>query len=130
MRKEFAIDWDSLPEIKRCQNQLNARAIELSAGARQLRKQQELSACETIFNADISPVYASLVLDAEPKYYVYAHLDPTRRIAIGKRGVTTFAATLGMSYFPFYIGKGTGDRCYETARNETHRKVAQKLSRL
>jgi len=130
MRREFAVDWNSLPDIKRFQNQLASRAIELSASERQLQKQKDFDACQTIFTTDISHVYASLVLNAEPDYYVYAHLDPTRRVAIGKRGMTTFAATLGMNYFPFYIGKGTGNRCYETARNETHRKVAQKLSRL
>jgi hypothetical protein len=35
-----------------------------------------------------------------------------------------------MDYFPFYIGKGTGPRYKELDRNETHRKVCQKIRAL
>lgn len=34
---------------------------------------------------------------------------------------------MGLTYFPFYIGKGTGERCVELNRNESHKKVVQKL---
>jgi hypothetical protein len=66
-------------------------------------------------------------LDASPIYYVYAHCEPGK-IAIGKEGLTTWAATLGLTNIPFYIGKGTADRAFNLNRNETHRKVKQKLA--
>lgn len=68
-----------------------------------------------------------MVLDTRPIYYVYAHSDPDKNIAIGKCGKTTFAATIGMKKLPFYIGKGVHKRAYELNRNETHRKIRQKL---
>jgi hypothetical protein len=83
-----------------------------------------------IFNTDISSIYTGLALAESRDYYVYAHLDTSHKIAPGKHGITSFAATLGMDHFPFYVGKGTGERCFETARNETHRKTSQKLKRL
>jgi hypothetical protein len=31
------------------------------------------------------------------------------------------------THFPFYIGKGTEDRAYQLNRNDTHRKVKQRI---
>ena len=59
--------------------------------------------------------------------YVYSHSDPDATITVGRYGRSTFAATLGMTKLPFYIGKGAGNRAYELDRNETHRKFRQKL---
>ena len=50
-----------------------------------------------------------------------------KRYTIPIIGISTFAATLGMELIPFYVGKGVGDRAYDLNRNETHRKVRQKL---
>ncbi len=53
--------------------------------------------------------------DAEPNYYVYAHVDPD----VGPFSCPKIA---GGSYkgIPFYIGKGTGKRAYDMKRNEGH----------
>ncbi len=86
-----------------------------------------LHSCQKIMATDISSIYNGIELDTEKKYYVYAHLDTSKRVAIGKESKTTFAATLGMEYFPFYIGEGCGTRSHDLNRNETHRKVKQRL---
>ena len=85
------------------------------------------NSCVNIYNTDISHLYDVDESDYERKYYVYAHCDPTKQIAIDKHGVTTFAATLGMKHKPFYIGMGHDDRAYDLDRNETHRKYRQQI---
>jgi hypothetical protein len=92
------------------------------------RSKDVFNSCLRIYNTDISHLYANTYSDEE-KYYVYAHCDPQHKIAIGKHGVTTFAATLGLNFRPFYIGMGQGDRAFVLDRNETHRKYRQKLQK-
>jgi hypothetical protein len=133
MIKTLVVDWNSLDELKKLLNQVKSRYCELAKGGRPSRREhnrQIFDACTTILNTDISALYSDLQLDPLPIYYVYAHLDGSKKVAVGFHGLTTFAATLGMTYRPFYIGKGTGDRCYDISRNETHRKVGQKLMKL
>lgn len=60
--------------------------------------------------------------DPEPKYYVYAHVDPRERIFVAR-------LECGGNYGgrPFYIGKGTGDRAYDLKRNQGHGKVIRSI---
>jgi hypothetical protein len=128
--RTFTVDWDSAEGIDRVLHQLKSRIGELHARdgkSKRARKFEQLQACQQILETDISSVYAELPLDSERKYYVYAHLDPSRKIAVGVHSVTTFAATLGLTFFPFYIGKGIGDRCFDLNRSETHRKIVQRI---
>src|SRR6266496_3264233 len=134
MQKTFNLDWESLEQITRLFNQAKGRYFELKRIATQTpsrkeRQRQRFEACQTIWDTDISHLYP-LVEDNDPKYYVYAHLDTSKRIAAGVGGITSFAATLGMHYWPFYVGKGCGERLFEMQRNETHKKVRQRLARL
>jgi len=129
-KKTFVIDIDSIDECKSMFMQLKSIMGQLQAnkfGSRNQRKKEMFDACMNIFNTDISSVYSDVILDPTPVYYVYTHAEPNRHIAIGKCGKSTFAATLGMRELPFYVGKGTGNRAYELNRNETHRKIRQKL---
>ena len=91
------------------------------------RSADTFDACMKIYNTDVSHLYDSD--DDTKKYYVYAHCDPSKKIAIGKHGITSFAATLGLQFAPFYIGMGNGNRAFELDRNETHRKYRQKIQK-
>lgn len=130
--KTLTVNWDSLPEMERVFNQIKSRIGELRiqqaiSEPRKIRFRRLFESCSRIWESDISSVYADMGLSNDRKFYVYAHLDTSRKIASQKHPITTFAATLGMSAFPFYVGKGTGDRSGGTDRNETHRKVCQKI---
>jgi hypothetical protein len=130
--KKFELNWDDLDSVRKLFNQAKARYFELKreqdkSPTKKERSYEIFAACNKIWSADISSIYENLQLDPVKKYYVYAHLDTTKKIAAGYNAITTFAASLGMTYFPFYIGKGTDSRCENLNRNETHRKVVQKI---
>lgn len=127
----WCIEVDSSSEadlfalLQRVKNQLGmVRAA--TGGTKRQRNRQRMEACAAIFSTDISDIYAGQPLDSSPVYYVYAHCEPSR-IAVGKDGLTTWLASMGFENMPFYIGKGTGGRAHDLNRNETHRKVRQKL---
>lgn len=131
MIKSFEVDFDSIDSCLQTIGVLKSRLGTLRAeteGSKRSRQAIQLSACQAILSTDITSVYDGIQLDAAMCYNVYAHLDPSHKIAIGKSWKTTFAATLGMSYFPFYIGKGVDGRAENINRNETHRKIKQRLA--
>lgn len=115
--------------MEKLQNIIKSTIGEIRSKDRVTSKQERFLACNNIYNTDISDLYIDLNLDKSNKYYVYAHCYPSK-IMVGKDGVTSWAATIGFENVPFYIGKGTGNRAYELDRNETHRKVKQKLRAL
>jgi hypothetical protein len=129
--KTFTVDLNSEEECKKVINILRSNLGDLSkniSGSKKDKVKAVFDACQKIYDTDISNLYKHLKLDASPVYYVYTHSQPSDKIAIGHNGISTFAATLGMDLVPFYVGKGTGNRAYDLNRNETHRKVRQKLS--
>jgi len=131
MIKTITVDWESYEEMSRLFNQIKSKYCELrrtktSTLSKKERGRAVLDACLEIWQADISDLYTG-DYDLQPHYYVYAHLDTTKKIAVGVNAKTTFAATLGMEYWPFYVGKGIGGRCEELVRNETHRKVRERI---
>lgn len=130
MEKTFTLDWSNLEDVSRVFRASKCRYFELkriATGTPSRKERQRLlfDACQTIWHTDISAVYPAASGPAD--YYVYAHLDPTKRIVVGCNGVRTFAATIGFSCWPFYIGKGTGDRWIDFNRSETHRKSRQRM---
>jgi len=128
--KSYEVDIDSLEDCTRLLKLAQTLIGQHRAGKYGTHKERAgsvLDACQQIYNTDISPVYNSLMLDDAPVYYVYTHCEPTKNAHAGKNGKTTFAASIGMTKLPFYVGKGTGNRAYNLNRNETHRKVRQRL---
>lgn len=133
MIKQLNLDWDSLDDCQSMLGVIKVRLGELRKAndptylSKNQRVAQVFDACTTIINTDISNIYKDVTLDERRIYYVYAHCDPGFKIALKKEGKSTFGATLGMVYMPFYIGKGTGDRAYDLNRNDSHRKMKQKI---
>jgi len=130
--KTITIDFDSLEDCQKLALQLKSiigqlRLSESGYISKNERVKEVFDICCKIYETDISEIYKDQTLDESKIYYVYAHCDPGRKIALKKDGKTTFAATLGLEYIPFYIGKGTGNRAFELDRNDSHRKIRQRL---
>lgn len=77
-----------------------------------------------IHNADVSALFGA----EQGEHYVYAHCSHTPLNA-KENARHLFAAQLGLTHVPFYIGKGCGDRADDLSRNEGHRKIRQYLLR-
>ena len=136
MEKSLIIkDWDSIDELKRTMSIIKSRIGVLTKEqlcdnlSRNERNSLKFEACFKIFETDISHIYDLYKYDKTEKYYVYAHCDPHHEICVKRDGKSTFAATLGMKYKPFYIGKGCGDRAFDLNRNETHRKIRNRIKK-
>lgn len=132
--KIYEVNWNDEKEITRLYQIFKCRMLEFNKSKvpRKLAKKIIFDCCNKIYNTDISDIYKNIKLDENPIYYAYVHLDTTKRISVltdksKVNGRTAFAYSLGMDYLPFYVGKGTGDRCYDTNRNETHRKIKHKI---
>ena len=126
---EIEVDYTNVADLEDLLKRVKSQIGSLKSsthGSKRMATERKYNACIEIYNTDITDLYADLTLDPTPAYYVYAHCEP-KKIAIGKDGVTTWAATLGLDLIPFYIGKGVGSRAYDLNRNETHRKVRQRL---
>lgn len=127
LRKTFEVDWDSYVEIDQLIKCLKCRIGVLNPRpSKKERFRQKLNKIQNVFEADISFLYDK-EYDKTQKYYVYAHMKSDWKIAIGYNPISTFAATLGMTHVPFYIGKGCDNRAFNINRNETHKKMKEYL---
>ena len=85
---------------------------------------------QNILHTDISSVFKRQNFSEDRRFFVYAHLDTTRKIRPETSALSAFCAINRLDYYPFYIGKGCGERCENLNRNETHRKIRQKIEDL
>jgi hypothetical protein len=74
---------------------------------------------EEIYSADLSSVYNGS--DGNKIYHVYFHCDPRKRLSATLSVKHLFLAIKfsALQYEPFYVGKGTGNRYLDLARNDT-----------
>lgn len=84
---------------------------------------RERECIDSIANADLSSIF----LPGDGEHYVYAHCSPSSVLNVKENARHLFAAELGMTHVPFYIGKGIGERADDLTRNEGHRKIRQHL---
>jgi hypothetical protein len=133
IKVNIKVNWNSIDSLKGKVRYLKSRirALEKNGlGAENIVRQgPKFEAYNSIWNSDISSIYEDLELSNEKKYFVYAHLNPLFDLDLEK-AKDAFAASLGMEYVPFYIGKGVNDRDKNSRRNETHRKILQSINSL
>lgn len=133
MPKMITIRWNSIDDITSKIRYLKARKRELQnangCSKTIITNGAKLDACNNIWNTDISSIYSDLNLRNEKEFFVYAHLNVLAPIDL-MRAVDVFAASIGFEYLPFYIGKGINRRDKSLRRNETHRKITEKIRSL
>jgi len=134
-KKQINIDWDDCLAVGKLFNAAKTRYFQLKrasdgAPSRRCRNRGIFESCVKILDTDISSVYSGREFSLDKTYYVYAHLNTRSKIAVGFNGLSTFAASLGMTHMPFYIGKGVGNRCFSEKRSETYGKVVNSIKAL
>lgn len=99
---------------------------------RKLASEQRIyDAMYAMYHTDILSAYEEYSFSNDNNFYVYVHCNPLEPINAKKSAKHLFCATeLGLSYVPFYVGKGTGSRCSNLNRNEGHRKIKQMLEKV
>lgn len=106
----------TLPEVEE-----HNRSRILAIPGHRVRKAENCTCfLDSLINQDWSHLFYGG--DETRKYYVYAHIDPTKQIF---HCSDTCGGNWGGQ--PFYIGKGTGNRAYELDRNQGHRKIIRSL---
>lgn len=132
--RTFDVDWNNLESVDKAFLSLQGRRQQLKKSQSLLKKPTESEiyrikwdAIQEILNKDTNFLYEERDFDTEERYYVYAHCDTSKPLSVSnKNAFHTFAATLGMKYMPFYIGKGTGSRYEKGDRNRNYTKIQNK----
>lgn len=125
--KNFSVDIDDLHSIELAINQLRSAAGSLRPKSEKQEQRERFLAATSIWESDIAAVYSEMEMSSDRKFYVYVHCDSAKPIRAGVNPVSTFLASLGVPWLPFYVGKGTGDRAFDLNRNGLHRKMKQRI---
>jgi hypothetical protein len=87
-------------------------------------KEKDYQSILSLYESNISEIYDKKDHNC---FYVYFHCDPNSPLNIGKNAKDLFAASIGLTHRPFYVGKGTGDRYNNTNRNDSYAKKKQQI---
>lgn len=93
------------------------------------RAREYVDACKRIWDTDLIHLYGYESKLDRKRSYVYAHCDSSAPLH-ENNALHSFLMSLGLTHMPFYVGKGVGDRWLDINRNDTHRKMKQKLAAL
>ena len=121
------VNWDSLEEVTKLYQRCKSRSITLDSTrvTKASINRDKYEAARNIWEYDLKDLYKD---QGSETYYVYAHCDHRKPVTRTKRDwKAAFSRSLGLLNFPFYIGKGKGNRYLNTNRNGTHRKVKQSI---
>lgn len=80
----------------------------------------------SLYESSITKIFGE---DIGGEYYVYFHCDPNCPINAKSDSKSLFAASIGLKYKPFYVGKGINNRCFDTSRNDSYAKKKQQIIR-
>jgi hypothetical protein len=123
------INWNSVEDLKCLRSKIDRRLNQLIVVEKKEKKNHlsVFESCQRIYQTDLSHLYEQSTTDR--KFYVYLHCDPFFGLNASLNGKIAFAASLGINYLPFYVGKGEGKRAYDLNRNDSHRKKRQYIER-
>ena len=80
--KTFTVDWNNVDEVSKLFQDIKSRYCESIPNriSKKERHRRVIDACTKIINTDIQHLYSSILLDEKKDYYVYAHLDTSKKI--------------------------------------------------
>jgi len=81
--------------------------------AQKVRFAQRIKYIRHILNQKWGFLFDDIKTSEERIFYVYAHVDPSIKLF-------DLSTDLNIVGFPFYIGKGTGERAWDLSRNQGH----------
>lgn len=128
--KTFTVDWESYDEVSKLGKIIKCRIGEINPNRLSKSKKEGLifDCCRTIWDTSTLNHYDNLNLDITPKYYIYCHMNEKWKIWPGHNGRLSFAASIGITHSPFYIGKGCGNRVNQLNRNGYHTKLKERFN--
>jgi hypothetical protein len=129
--RTITFDDEDLDSVSRTINILNSfrGTLRARSGTATVtsRCNAQYNAAKAIIETRTAYLYGNYVQRRSRGCYVYMHCEADRKLHRGKSGVINFLLDCGVEYMPFYVGKGVGSRDICLDRNETHRKVRQRL---
>lgn len=131
MKINIEVDFDCPSDIKKVISRLQKRRKKLlrSLGYDEVyfngskhNMDTLLPLMEGILATDLSSLYPTST--SQESFYVYVHCNPLVPLDVRNNiKHLLLASRFRLTYTPFYVGKGMGDRYLKLKRNDSHRKI-------